>query len=76
MKESRKRKLRIGHLYGKLRKDNDKNGDGDGDGNGDELAFRQSSFTVGSCVQLYEQHAQKDPQSQIQSTVEDYWTMQ
>jgi hypothetical protein len=43
IKESRERGLRIGLLYGRPRQD-EKNSDGDKD----ELAFRQSSFTVGS----------------------------
>jgi hypothetical protein len=43
IKRSRDRKLKIGRLYGRQKKDGDKNIDG----NGYRLAFRQSSFTVG-----------------------------
>jgi len=49
IKESRTRDLKVGHLYSKQPEDNNKKLD--------ELAFRQSSFTVGFCVQLYTHNA-------------------
>ena len=46
IKRSRERKLKIGRLYGRQKKDGDKNVDR----NGYRLAFRQSSFTVSYCL--------------------------